>query len=601
MTSEEPLVLGDIVDDLVLIISAVDGQVDSQGSASYESVQRQVSDSLRLHLLSYIRFLEGASYVTYDRISDEMRVTAQGQEIRSRPQDLRAPAQEAFGDHITEEQDGEGEGEVDAFSEMFDEMADEMNSALDGTSFEEDENHEEHKAQSSGIDVFSSPQQEEVQTGGEIGPGQAAAAKEPVVKEEPMNYESNAPVAEPGWSTSTQGSSMNEEAFERIEELGSGGIGTVYRGRQVRLDREVAIKEIREIFSVFAGVQRDDILERFRSIVKTQASLLHPNIIQLVDVDTSGEFPFSVMQLAPNGNLRRLIEHGERPPLAVSLKYFLQILHALNTAHDQGVVHGSLKPENVVLDQAGNAMVTDFGISRIVEREGGRGNQVYVGVGSVAYMSPEQFQDPNLATIKSDIYSLGIMLYEMLTGKVPGRRSPMPSSFFPDIPRALDDIFDRMSMDREEDRYDSIEAIIADVYGAEKVLAILDKRSGVLFLRDPITHGASGLGEDVEAAPAQPQVEEQPPESGWDQESEADSVVEEESEVEVQEEVEDDGDDFGDDVDAQKSADDNFDEDEVDSEEADEDEGEEEAEDIDGDDDDVLGKLDKYGELFEED
>src|SRR5690554_6280628 len=133
-------------------------------------------------------------------------------------------------------------------------------------------------------------------------------------------------------------------------------------------------------------------------------------------------------------------------------------------------MHGSLKPENVVLDATGNAMLTDFGISRVVEREGGKGNQVYVGVGTVAYMSPEQFQNPNLATVKSDIYSLGIMLYEMLTGKVPGRRSPMPSSFYPDIPRKLDDIFDRMSMDREEDRYGSIDEIIAELYEATEVM-----------------------------------------------------------------------------------------------------------------------------------
>jgi eukaryotic-like serine/threonine-protein kinase len=328
----------------------------------------------------------------------------------------------------------------------------------------------------------------------------------------------------------------------------------------VRLDRPVAIKEIREIFNVFAGVQKADILERFRSIVTTQASLMHPNIIQLIDLDTSGEYPYSVMQFAPNGNLRRVIDHGERPPLEVSLKYFLQILHGLNTAHDQGVVHGSLKPENVVLDQAGNALLTDFGIARIVERDGSRGNQVYVGVGSVAYMSPEQFQDPNLATIKSDIYSLGIMLYEMLTGKVPGRRSPMPSSFFPDIPRALDDIFDKMCMDREEDRYASIDAVITDIYSESTVLSILDKRSGVLFLRDPIEHGSTGLGADVafEPLPEPDEVEEAVEESevsdpSWDDDGES--------------EVDDDG------------------------------EASEETEEGDGN---VLEKLDKYGELLEE-
>lgn len=383
-----------------------------------------------------------------------------------------------------------------------------------------------------------------------------------------MNGDGAATASQSSWSAAAAGDSS---AFERIEEIGSGGIGTVYRGRQTRLDREVAIKEIREIFNVFAGVQREDILNRFRAIITTQAGLMHPNIIQIIDVDTSGEYPYSVMALAPNGNLRRVIDEGERPPLEVSLKYFLQILHALNAAHDHGVIHGSLKPENVVLDQAGNALLTDFGIARIVERDGARGNQVYVGVGSVAYMSPEQFQDPNLATVQSDIYSLGIMLYEMLTGKVPGRRSPMPSSFFPDIPRALDDIFDRMCMDREEDRYESIDAVITDLYSESTVLSILDKRSGVLFLRDPLKHGATGLGADVAFEPL-PDPEPQ--------------EISEASEPSFEEPAEEPGeetfvaDDDADDADLEHDADDQDDEESGGG--------------------DVLDKLDKYGELFDD-
>lgn len=280
--------------------------------------------------------------------------------------------------------------------------------------------------------------------------------------------------------------SASSSLFERHDTLGSGGIGTVYRGVQTRLKRDVAIKEIKDIFHVFADVQRDDIVGRFMEIVQTQARLNHTNIIETLDVVTDETYPYVVTQWAPNGNLRRLIDTTGRPPLKVALRYFLQILHALNTAHDVKVVHGGLKPENVVLDLAGNALITDFGISRVVERTGG--NQVYVGVGTVAYMSPEQFQDPNDISARSDIYSLGIMFYEMLTGKVPGRRSPMPSSFYPDIPRKLDDIFDRMSMDAVEDRYQDIDSILKDIYESADVMKILDKRGGVLFLRDPMTH-----------------------------------------------------------------------------------------------------------------
>ncbi|MEM1349652.1 MAG: serine/threonine-protein kinase, partial [Myxococcota bacterium] len=303
-------------------------------------------------------------------------------------------------------------------------------------------------------------------------------------------------------------SSGDSGAFERMEVIGSGGIGTVYHGRQTRLVREVAIKEIRDIFHVFADVQREDIISRFVDIVQTQSKLNHANIIQLLDVIPDAEYPFVVMEYAPNGNLRRLIETEGHPPLKIAMRYFLQALHALNTAHDKGITHGGIKPENVVLDASGNAKLTDFGIYGVVQRAHSTGNQVYIGVGTVAYMSPEQFRDPSISTVRSDIYSLGIMFYEMLTGKVPGRRSPMPSSFYPDIPRKLDDIFDRMSMDSEDDRFESIDEIFRELYNSAEVMNILDKRSGVLFLRDPFVHGFSGLGAEADAATETPAYDE---------------------------------------------------------------------------------------------
>src|SRR5690606_25804209 len=107
---------------------------------------------------------------------------------------------------------------------------------------------------------------------------------------------------------SSGGSRSMDADYERIEEIGTGGIGTVFRARQVRLNRDVAVKEVRDIFDVFAGVQREDIIARFTSIIQTQATLLHPNIVQVIDISTETEFPFVATQYAPNGNLRRLID-----------------------------------------------------------------------------------------------------------------------------------------------------------------------------------------------------------------------------------------------------------------------------------------------------
>lgn len=557
MSGDETLTLSDILDDLVLVMGTVAEQVTLSGSASYDAISGEVGRSLSLHLLSYVRFLEQSGRMTYDRISDQLRVTPDGDAALDAPSTMREQAAQAFAEHIEEEDEVADESPARDTLGADDEVADVFADVFN----EVDE-------------AFSAPADEP-----------AAEAPAPVFEPQPEStFEAASSASEPNMSTTTSeyGGGSVSQAYERHEELGSGGIGTVYRGEQTRLKRSVAIKEVREIFNVFAGVQRGDILRRFEQIVQTQASLMHPNIVQVVDVVTDGEYPFVVMQLAPGGNLRRLIEVDERPPLAVALKYFFQILHALNAAHDQGVVHGSLKPENVVLDHSGNALVTDFGISRVVEREGGRGNQVYVGVGTVAYMSPEQFQDPNLATVRSDIYSLGIMFYEMLTGKVPGRRSPMPSSFFPDIPRALDDIFDRMSMDREEDRYERVDQIIADLYAAEDVMAILDKRSGVLFLRDPLKHGEVGI-EGV-AAPAATEAPAAVMGGGL---SEAISDAIDEEVAGLSEDSSSVGED-----DSSVSEEFEIPEDQADSE----------VEELAAEgDDDVLGKLDKYGALFEED
>lgn len=606
MSGADTLVLEEIVDDLVRVVQSVEAQYDRTGKVSYQSVQREVSADLSLHLLNYLRFLEGEGLLTYDRITDEIRITDEGRAMAVNPDTIREAARVTFSDHLGPDDgsamDEEAELEVEgAFSRMFDDMPAEMDSSIGSAGPWDGEDEAEGRG-IGGVSMKESGESGSPSSFASEGSGREVSGSVDTPEgtgESTTGSEQESARGElattPATSSSAKGAvaprqagkGMQEDRFERLEELGSGGIGTVYKGRQVSLNREVALKEVREVFSVFAGVQRQDILTRFQSIMQTQARLLHPNIIQVIEVDISGEFPYAVMQFAPNGNLRRLIEHGERPPLAVALKYFLQILHALNTAHDQGVVHGSIKPENVVLDSAGNAMLTDFGISKIVERDGGRGNQVYVGVGTVAYMSPEQFQDPNLATVKSDIYSLGIMFYEMLTGKVPGRRSPMPSSFYPDIPRALDDIFDKMSIDSLEDRYDTIEEIIEDVYAAEEVLSILDKRAGVLFLRDPMMYGEVGVGEGVTLGSPVPVWEElvvrDKEEREGGESHEAEMHAEEVSEVSEVEEV-----DFGE-VPAVALSDEGIDSMASEVDEFDEGEG------------GLLDKLDKYGQLFEGD
>ena len=583
---DEGLALRDVLDDLRRIIEVVLDKEGAEGAASYDAVQNAVSDQLELHILSYIRFLENQDYVVYDRVRDQISVQESALDALDNETTWQDEARVAFAEHIDERVDS------DEFGAVIDDVGEDL---IDDIAAGVEESQGDWPNDDDQADTSRFEQDRTART--DVAPAEAADAAsyddsfDDADEQRDMNTTTG---ADADFTTTT--------SYTRGEQLGAGGVGTVYRGTQTKLARDVAIKEINEVFNVFAQVKREDIVDRFIEIVQEQSSLVHPNIVQLFDVETTVEYPYVVMQYAPNGNLRRLIEMDERPNLSVALKYFLQILNGLSTAHAGGVVHGNIKPENVVLDAAGNAMLSDFGMSRLVESEGGRGGQVYVGVGTVAYMAPEQFQNPGAGSVKTDIYALGIMFYEMLTGKVPGRRSPMPSSFFPDIPRKLDDIFDKMSMDAVEDRYDTIDEILADIYDADEVMELLDNRSGVLFFADPIAEGTAtiavpagaedssvGLGESSSSDLDEDSSDVDVVDAAGEEDDEAESDDAESDNAEAADAEESDGPTD----EAEESAEDGAEE----SDESDEGSSDDEAA---GDGDEVLDKLDKYGEMFDE-
>jgi serine/threonine protein kinase len=254
-----------------------------------------------------------------------------------------------------------------------------------------------------------------------------------------------------------------ENRYEKLASIGSGGMGTVYRARQTALGREVALKEIRDLFGFFSEDQRNEIVRRFTDVVRAWGSLAHPNILPIHDVNLWSEFPNVVTELAPNGSTRRLINDAEEIPVELVFKYLLQTLHALRAAHAQRVYHRGLKPEQLLIDGYGNVKVSDFGFTRIVERDHAVIRQIYVGMGNVAYMAPELYSDPTTTGPQGDIYALGIIFYELLTRKLPGRRSPMPSQMNPSLPRGIDDIFDKMTRDSRTERYASVDEILDDI------------------------------------------------------------------------------------------------------------------------------------------
>jgi hypothetical protein len=285
--------------------------------------------------------------------------------------------------------------------------------------------------------------------------------------------------------------------YERLATLGSGGIGTVFRARQIPLNRLVALKEIRELFGYFPEDQHGEIVRRFTDVVRQGASLSHPHILPIHEVTLDREFPFVVSELAAFGSARRLIQEAETIPVGLALRYLVQTLHALRAAHRERVFHRGLKPENMLIDAYGNVKLSDFGFARIVERDASVVRQVYVGMGAVAYMAPELFADPTSAGPQADIYAVGIIFYELLTSRLPGRRSPMPSDIDPKLPRGLDDIFDAMTRDSRSERYPSVDDILEDFEKIEGMSELLAQQAQTLTVDNPLRAVTFRAGSEI--------------------------------------------------------------------------------------------------------
>jgi hypothetical protein len=255
--------------------------------------------------------------------------------------------------------------------------------------------------------------------------------------------------------------------YVKFDAIGGGPLGTVYKGRQNSLGTEVCIKELKDIFGYFSFLQRGDVVKRLKRELCAQAQVRHPAVVTILDQATEVGKPYVVMELL-HGSLCERLERtaGKGLPVSESIRVFLQLSYALRAAHAAGLTHHNIKPENVLFDSYGNAKLGDFGLSRVIEVEQGKGlPHVFVGTGSMSYLAPELItkKDPGPA---ADVYGLGILLYEMLTGGIPGRRSPLPSEINADVPSKLDPIFDKMTHDRRESRYPDFDAMLDEFYGA---------------------------------------------------------------------------------------------------------------------------------------
>jgi hypothetical protein len=311
-------------------------------------------------------------------------------------------------------------------------------------------------------------------------PASSAAASMPSITS-PLSSSMPPPAASPAAPAAPKGIELDMR-YQKFDPIGSGPLGTVFKGRFNSLGLDICIKELKDIFGYFSFLQRGEVLKRLKKELCAQAQVRHSGIAQIVDQNVDSARPYFVVELL-RGSLKEKLEAGgdKGVPVPQALRWFLQLAYGLRAAHTAGLTHHNLKPENVLFDSYGNAKLADFGLGRVIEVDATKGMpQVFMGTGGMVYMAPELIGRVKEAGPSADVYGLGILLYEMLTGQIPGRRSAMPSEVNTDAPSGMDSIFDKMTQDRKELRYPDIDAMLEDVYKAFPDKEYLEKGDLVL-------------------------------------------------------------------------------------------------------------------------
>jgi len=280
--------------------------------------------------------------------------------------------------------------------------------------------------------------------------------------------------------------------LEILDLLGQGGMGAVYKARQTKLDRLVALK----ILPPEVG-QDPAFAERFAREARTLARLSHPQIVAIHDFGQAGSLYYLVMEFVDGQNLRQLIEAGKlSSPEALAI--VPKICEALQYAHDEAVVHRDIKPENILLDKKGRVKIADFGLAKMLGRPAGNFTltDTHQVMGTPHYMAPEQIQGSRGVDHRADIYSLGVVFYEMLTGELPlGRFDPPSKKAQVDV--RLDEVVLRALERSPERRYQQASEVKDDV---QTISAVLEPRAGqrnIIRDADEPADAAAGLPHDV--------------------------------------------------------------------------------------------------------
>ena len=262
--------------------------------------------------------------------------------------------------------------------------------------------------------------------------------------------------------------------YHVIEKLGQGGMGAVYKAEFRRMKRIVALKVLSG-----AALKSPGAAQRFLREVEAAARLTHPNIVAALDAGQARGFHFLVMEYVAGTDLAAYVKKQGPLPVPQAVHCVLQAARGLESAHLAGVIHRDIKPANLLLDKSGTVKILDMGLARLDDADGRQAQLTHTGaiMGTVDYMAPEQAINTKSATAKADMYSLGITLWYLLTGEaayggeslmaklLAHREQPIPSlaARRDDVPAELDAVFRRMSAKRPDDRYPTMQGIIADL------------------------------------------------------------------------------------------------------------------------------------------
>jgi predicted Ser/Thr protein kinase len=308
-----------------------------------------------------------------------------------------------------------------------------------------------------------------------------------------------APAEEPHGTPEPADLAAHFPSLEILEVIGRGGMGIVYKAKQTQLDRIVALKILPPEISRDASFS-----ERFGREARALAKLNHPNIVSIYDSGQAGGLFYFLMEYVDGTNLRQALRRNQISPRE-ALAIVPLICDALQYAHDMGIVHRDIKPENVLLDRNGRVKIADFGLAKLVKPGAADSSLTLAGstMGTPKYMAPEQMDHPGEVDHRADIYSLGVVFYEMLTGELPVGRFALPSQKV-QVDVRLDEVVLRTLEQKPERRYQKASEVKSEV---ETITGYFDKlppsvrdaiggfeyRSKLTLFGWPLVHVARGI------------------------------------------------------------------------------------------------------------